>query len=691
MIGYGYGSDLLGGQFGAIMETYVQFVSVLCSICITNVNYLYFSVAGFAGVAIPGFTRQITTIETIFMQLLTECRVNVPLNQEQYNYVITSLRDMGHTTNDLYLNKLYASCRDTENKKNGIVAIMSAYQAYLWDIGKINMIRRDADNDNCGYILPRNQEGIIVPQEGIIQHLVATPNVFHSLLQLIGPFVDADVLGMAGSIAQINRMNDILILHNNTPDDNPALNIFLVFSWFITSVFGVKTKSKPSKVISLGRTYLQLLISRPPREPQPFPLFGLTINIPDAPAAVAAAGAQLVIDNGIVPEVVEGQVVRQVEGNENNRLCLAYNQANIRSAINKYIKMDIDMNVTAARVAAAAPADFILANAQEAAIQQASIDVQQVNRTNTISVTSECLVFNQEIFSELIIRFSHLPRGNQFILGAAQYMRPIMRRICYLIDAGQQATIGESMTSIINFYPYRPTPHDVSKFTMLNDGMRNAWLQYLINKIFAVGGGNPQTVFDNMKLFVLLYNYIGPIDATIVFPVPPLDINYLDVVGLLINEHFTGCQTGNAALLGLSITWKSQEPREIAAAAPIRRARHAAAPVPGVAAAVQVADVIVNRRERAAPDAPAAVKKLRQDGGTIRFRNPSSPKKTNNHTRRNKNKRKKNSKTKFKPKSSPKHRKVIPSSRSGSQSNRKKSKPKKSQKNVTFKRRRARK
>jgi hypothetical protein len=67
--------------------------------------------------------------------------------------------------------------------------------------------------------------------------------------------------------------------------------------------------------------------------------------------------------------------------------------------------------------------------------------------------------------------------------------------------------------------------------------------------------------------------------------------------------------------------------------------------------------------------------------------------KPNNHTRRNKNKRKKNSKskTKFKTKSSSKYKKVIPSSRSGSQSNRKKSKPKKSQKNVTFKRRRARK
>ena len=67
--------------------------------------------------------------------------------------------------------------------------------------------------------------------------------------------------------------------------------------------------------------------------------------------------------------------------------------------------------------------------------------------------------------------------------------------------------------------------------------------------------------------------------------------------------------------------------------------------------------------------------------------------KPNNHTRRNKNNRKKNSKTKTKTKakSSPKYKKRIPSSRSGSQSNRKKSKPKKSQKNVTFKRRCARK
>jgi hypothetical protein len=90
---------------------------------------------------------------------------------------------------------------------------------------------------------------------------------------------------------------------------------------------------------------------------------------------------------------------------------------------------------------------------------------------------------------------------------------------------------------------------------------------------------------------------------------------------------------------------------------------------------------------------PYAALRTSLGGSNNKTKSNNKSSKTNNHTRRNKNKRKKNtkSKTKFKPKSSSKYKKVIPSSRSGSQSNRKKSKPKKSQKNVTFKRRRARK
>ena len=708
MIGYGYGSDLLGDQFGAIMTTYVQFVSFLCSIYITNPNYLYFSVAG---VAIPRVTRQITTIETSFMNLLSECEqdvLNLPVFTQtitQYTPIIQALATMGplrpdplrpatnvqtaQATTDLYLNKLYASCRDAENKKNGIVAIMSAYQAFLWDKRKIDMIRRNVFSDKCRTL----NNGI----EGIVQHLVATLNVFNNLLGIITVFANTDVLGMAIPIREINA-HDILLsrIANAVP---ASLNTFLVFSWFITSVFGVKTKSKPSKIISLGRTYLRLLIDSPPEGLRPYPLFGLPINIPDAAAVAAVAAVGAVIDNGIVPEVEAGQPVGIATGHEQDRLCLAYSSGHIFGmAINKYIKMDIDMIVDAARVTAlAAAADFDLVNAQRAAVDQVSNDVKQVPSFELVipqpagaqqpepvmvyplSVATASRVFNQEIFSELITRFSHLPRGNQYILGAARYMRPIMLQICEFIDRRNPANIRENITEYMNSirelpYPYRPALHDTSKFTMLNDGMRNAWLQYLINKIFVVGVGevwDPQTVFDNMKLFVLLYNYIGPVNEQIIFPNPPPNVIYFNQIGALIFQHFKVCEP----VIGVTekkLNKKQQQTAETALSRPIGvRIKEAAA----MAATIRDA----RRNEKRTTNRSTNTK---QGGGN-----------TNNHTRRNKNKRKKNSKTKtkFKTKSSPKHKKVIPSSRSGSQSNRKKSKPKKSQKNVTFKRRRARK
>ena len=599
----------------------------------------------------------------------------------------------------------------------------------------------------------------------LVTYCLVFLTVFDILLQIIEYFANTDVLGMQETTRRIN-LDDILrsrIANTVNADTAPGLlNTFLVFSWFITSVFGVKTKSKPSKIISLGRTYLRLLCENPPlqqRAPelqqeallvelQPvnqFTLFGLEINIPALPAAAvaAAAAAPVVIDRQIVPEFGRDRLVHTARGDELDRLCLAYSSERIFGmAVNKYIKMDIDMNVTAARViialrhgithqqypvfatafdAGITPqqyADFDAARTaavheginpqqypavaaavaaavdaginprqynaaatvilaineetqqnviQEAAIEQASNDVKQVHGTNTISFNSGSLVFNQEIFSELITRFSHLPRGNEYILGAARYMRPIMLQICEYIERGQTLNITQYMNSIRELpYPYRPALHDISKFTMLSPYMKNMWLGHLKNKILL--GENEQTIFDNMKLFVLLYKYIVSDNASIDPTNRRQDINYLTAIRALIDEHFKVCGTRRNRE-------EAEEEVEV----------HAAR-VAGLPAAMQVANAIAN------PPANRPAKKPRQGGGTIRFRNLSSPKKTNNHTRRNKNKRKKNSKsktkTKFKTKSSPKHRKAIPSSRSGSKSNRKKSKPKKSQKNVTFKRRR---
>jgi hypothetical protein len=226
-----------------------------------------------------------------------------------------------------------------------------------------------------------------------------------------------------------------------------------------------------------------------------------------------------------------------------------------------------------------------------------------------------------------------------------------------------------------------------------------------------------------MRLLVLLYNCIvfGNPDFRhhVLQANPPY---YLNRIGPTIDARFIECQSGNPGLLRLYQKWKSEEPIEIAAA----EAGLAAAEA-GLAAKkrqeklnqevkaeskkkdknsdvrtseVRTSDVrTIGRRvgpgARVAEAVKIAANIRNVRVSAIRNHTPPPPSggTRNNHTRRNKNKRKKNSKskTKFKPKSSSKYKKVIPSSRSGSQSNRKKSKPKKSQKNVTFKRRRARK
>ena len=268
-------------------------------------------------------------------------------------------------------------------------------------------------------------------------------------------------------------------------------------------------------------------------------------------------------------------------------------------------------------------------------------------------------------------------------------MQPIMLQICEFIDRRNPANIRETIIEYMNSirglpYPYRPALHDTSKFTMLNDGMRDAWLQYLINKILL--GENEQTIFDNMKLFVLLYNYIGPVNGQIIFP-NPYNVNYRTVIGALIYEHFKVCEPAIGVTekkrqeeLSAKLEANAKANAEVEANAKSKSYVKTIGRIPSPAArgAEFAAQARVLKNEELA--------RRRQGGGN-----------RNNHTRRNKNKRKKNSKsktktkTKTKAKSSPKHRKAIPSSRSGSQSNRKKSKPKKSQKNVTFKRRRARK
>jgi hypothetical protein len=887
MIGYGYdGSNLLGIQFVPIMTKYVEFVSVLCSICLQSPDHLYYSIvppvppAPHGILNIPDITQStidrlnnLDRIENKFMHLLPECEANLlqlPVftqTIQRYTDIIGALGTMGHVTTALYKNKLYASCRDAENKKEGVVAIMSAYQAFLWNTDKADRIR-SAQGDDCQEKL----DGA----HGIFQFLPTPPTtrtVFDALSGIISTIVgNVDILDLGAG----NTVDN----YTFTDDNANARNLFLVFSWFITSVFGVKTKSKNTKVISIGRTYLQLLRETYPAV-GPVNLFGSRITIQAAAAAVAV---HAVIDNGIVPGVEAGQAVGVVNATENGRLCLAYSSERIFGmAINKYIKMDIDATikdgnapgitpqqytafaaaieagitpqqynavaaaaalaiqagVTSQQYAAAALAIQAGVTSQQyaaaalaiqagvtpqqyaaaiqagvtpqqyaaaalaiqagvtpqqypaiaAAIQagvtpqqypaiapaiQAGVTPQQypafatavavvitpeqythavtaVNRlalqhvmqvrpflleiptapavvgeqpqpqeqsvtVYPLSVETASPVFNQEIFTQLIVNLSRVPSGKGNKENAALYMRIIMRRICCCLDTNPIAEINNSMQKINNsiqqiqnFYPYNFDLHNLTKFKNLTNAMKKQWYDYLMRNILSIH--SPEVIFNNMRLLVLLYNCIVFGNVEIQYHEKPDNLpSYLDAIGPIIDVKFKECQSGNPDLLELYWLWKREEPREIAAAAAAaagvtakKRQEELNAKVEKVEAEKVEAEKKGNNKvkttERKVSKGPGArVAELAAAADAIRKgirtrSEPASGGNTNNHTRRNKNKRKKNSKTKtkFKTKYSSKYKKVIPSSRSGSQSNRKKSKPKKSQKNVTFKRRRARK
>jgi hypothetical protein len=705
MIEYGFDAQynlLDQAMFTAIMQTYVSFVTVLCTICLTNIDYLYFSVWD----GIPGITRDgLTTIESRFMNLLPQpgnCHVIVtaPVFQQtlaQYDNVITALATMGQATTQLYHNKLYASCRDAENKKEGMVAIMSAYQKYLWNSDDNDRIIMQGVDDTCQYLKDNST--------GIIQCLINTDNVFNEpgavtlfdmLIVIVNNFV---------ALGDILNLGDGNTIGEYTFHDLVSKKLFFVFSWFITSIFGVKTKSKNTKVIALGKTYLELLrgenLEALPEQGalnQTIKLFGCNITIPAAQAVVARA-RQPLLQVGQVGQMLQVMVdgipaplqIAEIGADADGRLCLAYNKDNLRSAISKYIRIDIgNAAIDAAAAAAAAAAELIIAPHRVRALN----DVKLVAGTNIISVNPDSRVFKEEIFTQLIIRFSHLRRGNEYIKRAAQYMKAIMRRICFLIDADLILEIPVNMSEILVFYPYGPKPHDVSKFMRLTPDMKTSWFQYLLTNIFTPALGD-QTVFDNMKLLVLLYSYIGPLTPDILGRHHAVQSTYLDRIGLLIDENFRQCQTTDAGLVALSERWKMEEPRVIAAAA--------AAAAAGVAAYNKVMNLKkeslkapdYNRRhklyatETTDPDlhapkpskslkyvsdndakqaAAAAVTKSLKDTRLLQERIRSGGN-HQNRTRRNKNKRKKNSKSKS--------RKSKSKSKSG----------KSRRKNVTFKRR----
>jgi len=629
MVTFGYdgGYSLMNSQnFSDIMQKYVQFTVKVCSFCLTAYQpLLFFSTTP------PTTLRVATSVETKFMNLIEiSCLdINPPtLSQPIYTSIIDSLLKIHPITTGLYNNKLYASCRDAENKKEGIVAIMSAYQTFLWDTTKVNSITPDPARDICNAKLS--------PAGGIIQCIVSQPTIFNELAVFMAQFQSLDYLDLNTQEGDNNTFEGYEF---ESPQHK---KLFFFFSWFITSIFGVKTKSKNTKVISLGRTYLRLFLEHFNRTAGDYIFFGCNIRVtpaaipapPNTTVALVDVGAR--VNAYLAPDHIELQP--SVEDSlAQDRLCLSYTRFNIQDAINKYIKLDIEQYVL----------QGIPAEGAEGAKARAQNDIKlvqlQVQDHNIITIRVESPVFMYEIFNNLIIRFSSLPRGRDYIVGANKYMYIITMRICSLIDNVSPVsldTINVSISTITGqYYPFRPKLHDTSKFMMLLPEMKTAWSTYFINKILS--SDDPQIVFDNIRLLVLLFNYIGPIPKVDGHGIHRPGI--LEFITPLIIKNYKPCMTDQSSnvLNQFFAPWGIPIPQDGGS---------------------------ITRSNRG--------KKLITDLNKHNHKHNKLAR--NNRTHRNKNKRKKNSKSKsHKPKPNPKSKPKSRKSKSG----------KSRRKNVTFKRR----
>ena len=655
-------------------------------------------------------------------------------------------------------NKIYSSYRDTKNKSNSIVVISIAYQSFLWDtqkqdlIKKGNMTEDEGTQDDQHFFVDDITDDQNRSAMGLSEIFKTRQIFFDMLLTALAPCYDDPAQNLLDISTE--QFDGIRI-------DNPIKLQFMF--WFITSVFGIKTKSAPKKIISLARTYLNNIREIRLSDPQLLvnPILQCNITFPLIPDPRPAR-----IE--IVREEAGGAVRANPLPNDINFLYLAYDTYAINLAYNLYKKASANLGGPVA-------------------------DAAVFKIDNMVVIHKTSLVLRKDVISRLTDAFSKKPRGQVYVNQSSAFMNPILTNVITGIEGILQnsvieRTIGDILSlitrlapNILRDNPYNPPEHDISKFMDFKtdpQSYRNKWIVYFVTEIFN-SSDNGDNFFNHVVLLILLFRYltilptnaisdlrieitsrttpecIAHAKALIIKTYACRQILETDVAhreGIdpdklrdeveratydtrIKNEEFNAAATeatsANApaardaaavaaaaaadaradadAAAAVAASKNSKKTRAAAPIFPPQVAPADVAPIfpPQVAPAAAdpaaaAASVARLRGRRAAPAAAAAAaamvdyaadaaaaaaprKSSRRGGGTICTRNPHSPKKTNNHTRKNKYKRN-NKHTKHK--SSPKYRKVNPSSRSGSQSNRKKSKSKLPHKNVTFKRRR---
>jgi hypothetical protein len=725
MISYGYNGNLLDpANFAVIMRKYVEFITTLINF---NKQAAGLLLNFYCVNPTPPNSRGLTTTETFFMNLLENSNheplppphdqladsppppadapppadfLDIPANDRTIFMnclgcipgVIRAMRAMPiDLLSTLYQNKIYASYRDTKNKSNSIVVISIAYQSFLWNtvnrplirLGQLTPLELLEDDEKFVFSPASPPASPPAPPPaplqviGLLDIFTRSPTFFNSLLAAVAPCYDP-----------LQNFLDISTeVFDNITINNPIQFQFMF--WFITCIFGIKTKSTPKKLISLVRTSLKGIKNSVLVDAQFMcNILGCVITFPRNPNPRPAPIELLGEDGGVAAAL-------QRPENYDDVLFLAYDPYTIEKAFTLYKNAEQNFRPD--------PENYVF------------------KLGNTIAIKKDSKVLRKDILSRLTDAFSKLPRGQAYLNQSYNFMNAALTGVLGTLGGDMSiANILRRISQIpgmLTDNPYKPTPHDVSKFIDFREtpqSYRNEWINYLVTEIFN-SENDGENLFNHMKLLVLLYKYLTLLPAYLetheVINQPGRETTQaaIGIAQQLIQRNYSCVQISvaqAAAIEGLTPAGLLQniqaaqdttQQRNIAdntdiatvaaadAALPVRGRRRAAAqPLP---APVAQPPVRSTRRTATPPPPPENTKKGRQGGGTIRTRNHSSPKKTNNHTRKNKYKR--NNKNKYKKqKSSPKYRKINPSSRSGSHSNRKKSKSKLPEKNVTFKRRR---
>jgi len=780
MISYGYAGNLLNPRhFHIIMQKYVEFIRKLIEFnrLPQSLELNFYCVES---VTVVGLQRNLTRTERFFMNLLensldlpefpgdpqhppprfpAQPRPLIPANQRLFPTIVNSLipdvnslesippnvflglncirpamvavdnmNDTNQTILDrLSQNKIYASYRDTENKSNSIVVISNAYQNFLWNIGKRNLIQvgnvRDPDYDLRMFCVdptdPVNSSSF-----GLLDVFTANPPrfFFRELTQAIAP-------------CYANREENLLDISDEEFDNihiDGTRKLQFMF-WFITCIFGIKTKSTTKKIISLARTYLNGIREAREAGIRMNQIFGCNIVFPAQPeprlARVELDGQHL--EPNAIP----------VDFHPDNALYLAYDMHSIHLALRIYRGAEANFRVD--------PQNYVFIMA------------------NTLVVLKTSVVLRLDLIERLTVAFSKHPRGQEYINESFAYMRPILGELrniildfCARIIGNPQAQPPQGpeeltikhflyrvrgIPNVLTVNPYRPSAHDVSKFVDFEENpqyYRNKWISYFIEQIF---NSDVSTVnlFNHMKLFILLFRYLtmlptNEIDGILIvlrgdsYTKPPAFQGLIDATGLIaINLECELVQAepyeedavrvakqvnlddgavitaaakaqiqSHSNKLGVTATNDSRKktpaPRKITPALPPPPLTADLLPPPPLTADVPPpppqsrVSTRANLSRVSGFVAAAAATAAAARKASLELHRYSKGGNRTSHTRKNKYKRNNKNKNK-KHKSSPKYKKRIPSSRSGSQSNRKKSKSKLPHKNVTFKRRRARK